>query len=226
MTIQIPHLCNSYLETVGCYWHLKGSDVENITNVSGTRVSPANKGDCKAFCRSVVENGRLRNAESNAIRVHLEVAAKRSFSLRTPEVSSTLDEISEQLSGVLRGKQFEISTISCGFRIPAQQIAVGSALSLILGIQGRLHREHQAVLTRGTMSLVSDNNDDAPIDTLTFELNSDDDDAYFSISVNGAGEDSFSLDCLANAALRLTAVFNKLVLAKDDPKNHEDASDE
>ena len=215
MELQIPNTCDSFLETVGCCWHFKG-EAKEIANVKGIKVGIADAGECKAFCRSVVETGAFKRRKISLVHVHVEIAAERFFKANKPEAPDTLDAIGDRLGQVLNDKTFESSTVACGFKIPAQQIAAGSALSSLFGLQGRLHSEHQTVLTRGTLSLMADGSDNELIDTLTFDLHTTDGKAYVSITVNGPGEDKFSPDCLVKAASRLTAVFNKLVLAKDE----------
>ncbi|MES2790849.1 MAG: hypothetical protein V4719_14650 [Planctomycetota bacterium] len=215
MTIQIPNTCNAFMETVGCWWHFQG-DIKDLEGAAGTKVSIVDAGDCKAFCRSVVERRTIEG--QIGVYAHVEVAFERFFSGKTPEPSNTLDQISNQLETVLKDNRFNKSAIMSGFRIPMQQIAAGSALSALFGSQARLQIEHQAILTSGTLSLTGAGSPNEVMDTLTFELSVDDGKAYALISTEGVGEDLFSLDCLKKAAGRMSAIFNKLVLAKEEPQ--------
>ena len=223
MAIEIPNTCNSFLETVGCCWHFE-CDIKDIADVKGTKVASADLADCKAYCRSVIERGRLGRRKIDLVHAHVELASIRLFPDERPVPSSTMDDIASRLTAVLHGKKFTSSSVMSGFKIPIEQVAGGSALSAVLGFQGKVASDHRTLLTRGTLSLLGDSgHDDTPIDTLTIELATKDDKAYLRITVEGAGESEYFPNCLAKAASRLTAVFDKMVLAKEHPVANEES---
>jgi hypothetical protein len=170
MTIQIPTFYNSFLETVGCCWQIQASDAENIASVKGTRVSEITVEGSTLFCRAVIEPARSKGRSNDIVHVHIEIATERYFSGKKPTISSNLEKDSDWLSATLSEKELTLTSVIAGFRIPVDQIALGSVLGSIIGFQRRLNKHHQSLLRSGTLSVVPENSGsiDSPNESLSF----------------------------------------------------------
>jgi hypothetical protein len=208
MTLKIPDLCQPFIETVGCCWRVNADEFQDLDAMKGAVIAPI---EGSGFCRQSIEKDRPRSRYGKTVHVHIEVATLQYFRNSPPTTSGTIEQIDQKLGRALGGRQLLYPTYTIEFKIPVDQIAVGSALGAVVGFQTELE-EHRALLTQGKLEVTRDK--ESLPDYLTFRLNEGTEKMSFDITVQCIGRSMYLPDCLESAVIRGSEVFNKMVLAK------------
>ncbi len=207
MSIQPPNLSSSYLRRLGNCWHLKRDDVPNIDSIRGERIASFDVFGSLVFARCVIEPSTLAGKSGESVvHVHVDFVASELFDNELPTPNSDLAEISAMLFAALGDREVINSESNAGFRIGVAQIAIGSILGPIVGMDF-----DDAYLTRGTFALGIEEADEL---SFTLRFNEEDEAAFFSISIDGNGVTTFSENLFCDSATRLSNVFDRFVLAK------------
>ncbi len=214
MTLKIPNLCDTFLISVGCCWQIKASAIPNLDVIKGSNVTSFASDGCPMVARSLISPLRQK---SDTVHAHVEFAAERFFGDDVPVATCELQPFLDRLD-VLRGHEFDGATAMAGFRVPVNQIAIGSAFGCVVAMQGMLANEHNVVFSDGTLSVILDADEDSGCD-VSFQVDADEDVPSFIIKVEGEWSSSYDDESLVSITERFAGVFNRLLFAKHATKS-------